>query len=528
MSRFWKYLFFALPILYGILYAPYGINETDGGFLTGLGWQVLQGQILYQDVIYVRPPLSVWLRGFELYLLPDHWAVLGERWIFYFKVATYSYLGATLLYVGQRRWILAVFAYIVSVHCYPAAAWHTIDGILFAVMGVWFSAKASDRNMLLSPLMGAFLGGICIVLSMLSKQSFYPLALAFILFLIFSQGIQYKKAVFGLGGMFVGAAAFAAYLTHQNLWHGFLQSTTQSANKSQALEHGILDYFRITPGLAIPSILILFFVFYKGKLSFKLESRQWLFMGWVLALSLSFAVVTWLRQLHTVPFAQSRMLFWLAAFCAFFALWNQRNYKSAMLLSITWCGAVSWGYNLPLLFALPLVWGIMEAFDSLQIQHKKQQYFSILLLITTLTCFRVGYEFVYRDGKRSAMNTHLGNIFPRLHGIYSSQETADQYADLKRIIERYGSNFAVLPAFPQAHFLTDTRPVLPLGWVVNRETNHSNDLIIKTLESKRPILIFEKNYLPKFQTDPELSLCKTYFDKSFTVEETPFFIVKKL
>src|SRR5262245_43862172 len=106
-TRYWKWLFFGLIPAYCLVYAPYGINETDGGFLTGLAWQVLSGKELYRDVVYVRPPLPVWLRAGELLLLPEQWAILGERCIFYLKVGAYAWLGASTLIHGQRRWILA-------------------------------------------------------------------------------------------------------------------------------------------------------------------------------------------------------------------------------------------------------------------------------------------------------------------------------------------------------------------------------------------------------------------------------------
>ncbi|MEO6037351.1 MAG: hypothetical protein ABIQ93_02990, partial [Saprospiraceae bacterium] len=168
MNRFaWPFLFFAVVIGYCLAYAPYGINETDGGFLTGLAWQVLQGKVLYRDLLYVRPPLPVWLRALELHLLPETWAILGERWIFYLKLATYSWLAAATLTAGRNRWQLATLAFIVSVHCYPAAAWHTVDGIFFAVLATWLLFKVPGP-------WGAMAAGLALVAALLCKQSFYP------------------------------------------------------------------------------------------------------------------------------------------------------------------------------------------------------------------------------------------------------------------------------------------------------------------------------------------------------------------
>ncbi|MBK8426456.1 MAG: hypothetical protein IPL27_11035 [Lewinellaceae bacterium] len=170
-ERTYPFLFFAIVLAYCLLYAPYGINETDGGFLSGLGWQALSGKTIYQDIVYVRPPLPVWLRALEIQLLPEAWSVLGERYIFYFKVALYTCLASDLLAKGSFRWVLAMFGFVVSVHTYPACAWHTIDGILFSVLALWLYAKGSRT--------GSVLAGIALGAALLCKQSFFPLLVAF-------------------------------------------------------------------------------------------------------------------------------------------------------------------------------------------------------------------------------------------------------------------------------------------------------------------------------------------------------------
>ena len=183
----WMVVFFGLLAGYCFCYAPWGINETDGGFLTGLAWQVLSGKTLYQDVIYVRPPLPVWLRAIEMHILPEHWAVLGERWIFYLKVGLYSWCGAAVLASAARRWMLAAFGFVVSVHCYPPMAWHTVDGILFSVLGIWCVKKIPWSG-------GAVLAGVSICAALLCKQSFYPIVAVFAGMVLFDFNL--RKVIF--------------------------------------------------------------------------------------------------------------------------------------------------------------------------------------------------------------------------------------------------------------------------------------------------------------------------------------------
>ena len=199
-----------------------------------------------------------------------------------------------------------------------------------------------------------------------------------------------------------------------------------------------------------------------------------------------------------------------------------------VLLGISWCAAVSWGYNLPILFAIPWVWAGMEVTRMLEQGSRPVRilkYSGFMMLFITLFAFRIGYEFVYRDGRRSNMTEEMGTIFPTLSGIYSDRETAELYQDLKALAVRYGPNFKVLPAFPQANFLTNTKPPLPLDWVVNRETNNNNTLVFKDLKEKIPIIFIQKAFQEKLKTDPELEVTRWIFDHGEIIAETPNFWV---
>ncbi|MFN0214558.1 MAG: hypothetical protein ACKVT2_09920, partial [Saprospiraceae bacterium] len=506
---------------YCLYYAPYGINETDGGFLTGLAWQVLNGKVLYQDIIYVRPPLPVWLRAMELQILPEQFAILGERWFFYLKVALYSWMGAVVIMGdSNRRWQLAVLAFVVSAHCYPPMAWHTVDGILFSVMAVFFAVKGGKT---------IGLSGVCLCCALLCKQSFYPLLPLFALFLFLENENRWRKMLWFFAAFSVCIILFVSYLKQENVLSGFIKMTSSAASGGQALEHGILDYFRITPELALPSIILLVPVvwwFWKGG-NPKIARMAWFF--WLSALVVSYGLITWLRQDHTVPFAQTRSMFWLAA--GFFLASRSRftvHRSSLLLLGISWCAAVSWGYNLPILFAVPWVWAGMEVTRVLEEASKPVRFlkpYRFAFLILLLLSFRIGHEFVYRDGRRSAMNQPMGAIFPQLSGIYSDAESAELYRDLKQLAERFGENFKTLPAFPQANFLTQTFPPLPLDWVVNRETNGDNNLVIKDLKGRRPVIFIQKSFREKIESDPELELTRKILQSGKILEETPHFWV---
>jgi len=265
----------------------------------------------------------------------------------------------------------------------------------------------------------------------------------------------------------------------------------------------------------------------------------------VFCLAASFAVEIWSRQDFTAPFAQARLLFWIGVLFAIFL--NKKghtlkisplsashsdsisNIQHLSLLAVSWCASVSWGYNLPILFSTPWVFAAMEIGRHLwerAYPERRITWLNLLALAMLLLTFRLGYEFVYRDGRRSEMATPLGNVFPKLDGLYSTPETGQLYLDLKKLASRY-PNFKTLPAFPQANFLTDTYPPLPLDWVVNREMNGDNTLILKNLEENRPVLFIEKRWLEQIKTDPELSLTRELLQTGTLLDETPHFLVVK-
>ncbi|MBX2889815.1 MAG: hypothetical protein KF734_02695 [Saprospiraceae bacterium] len=541
----WKFLFGAVVLAYCLAYSPYGINETDGGFITGLAWQVLSGKTLYDEVIYVRPPLTVWWRALEMSLLPEHGAVLWERWIFYLKVGAYSWLGASVLAVGERRWMLATLGFVVSAHCYPPMAWHTVDGILFAVWGVWFWSKVSVG-------WGAALAGIAIAASLLCKQSFYPMAVVFLWMLLLDK--RWGRLGWGVAAFCLVFLCFFAYLKHNDLLLNYLQWTGGAASGSQAFQHGLLDYFRVKPILALASLACLpavVWYFWKEK-NLRLAKRAWLL--WLFFLGAFYAYELLSERRFVAPFAQSRLLFWVGVV---YVLWPVVNFAKARgasvsirmnagaffaalstpllaLLAVSWCASVSWGYNLPILFAVPWVFAAMDISRLLWTKSHPvcdgswhRHWPGVVVLLALLGCFRLAYEFVYRDGRRGEMTAHFGDVFPALHGIYTTQEKMLLYRDLKNLAVRY-PNFKTLPAFPQANFLTRTRPPLPLDWVVEREMGQNNALVLRNLKENEPVLFVEKKYADKIKSDPEMRLTHEVMDKGVRLEETLYFWVLSL
>ncbi len=511
---------------YTAVYGTRGINETDGGFLSGLAWQLLSGKVLYREIVYVRPPLPVWERAMEIALLPQVSSVLWERLLFYGKVGLYCAAAARVLLPERRgRGWLAVLAFVVSAHNYPAAAWHTVDGLLWGALGLWvlFCCRGCWAP--------AIAGGL-LAACMLCKQSFYPMAAVGVGAAVWAYGWR-CGAQMALG-LCLGWSIFAAYLWTSELWMPFWSMTSGATSWKQAWQHGVVDYFRIRPWVAIVSAAWLVGMAWCAA---RRRHGGWalgLWAAWLIGLGAVYGWDATRRGEFTLPFAQLRLLFWVSNA---YALWQWRRgewshvrfVRYGALAALSWCSALSWGYNLPILFSAPWVFALWDI--SQRLQERASAHLPMApaaAVVAALLLFGYSYQWVYRDGHRSEMTAHLGDIFPALRGIYSTPQKAALYRELANLTNRHGPNWTVLPAFTQAHFLTRTAPPLPLDWVVAREMGRRAAFVEAEAQRVRPVFFLQKSALEALYKDPELELVRRLFERGQRIEETPFFIVFRL
>ncbi|MEM9920598.1 MAG: hypothetical protein AAF990_21045 [Bacteroidota bacterium] len=487
------WLFFGIVLSYCWLYAPFGINETDGGFITAYAWRMLDGEWPYRDFIYVRPPGSLWLRYLEMSLTPTWLALLSERLLFYGKMALASSLGAALLFQGPQRWWGATLAFVVSVHNYPAAAWHTVDGIVWSVAAVYLIAKAGRWW---------WLGALCGFMAMFCKQSFYPLLPVLVVLATWLQtwrrGLGVGLVILLLWGLFFTG------LYGNGLLADYLGWTSGASSLEEAFQRGILDYFRLHPLLWGATLLLI--PAFLGR-EWKGLAGIYCWYAFLLLLVLMYVWRIYQTQDFTVPVQESRLLFLIGLGYLFWQgieFWRtglpirewdregQQWITLAALLSISWMASISWGYNFPILFSLPMIAVGMQITTFLNTSRTRKwgPLLGLLFLMLLLMSFRSAYQFVYRDGVRSQMSCRLSEVYPQLYGIRSTPATCAKYKELKQLYQKYGDCFSVLPAFPLAHYLNQGVNPLPLDWVIRPEYNGQKEVMEGSLETMESCFIF--------------------------------------
>lgn len=523
------WLFFAIVVSYCWIYAPFGINETDGGFITALAWRVLNGELPYQDFIYVRPPASIYLRALEMTVLPDSWEVIGGRILFYLKIGLYTFLAAAVLSQEKINWNIATIGFILSVHNYPAAPWHTVDGLLFASLASYFLFKYPKA---------LFLVALFTVVAMLCKQSFYPL-----LFIVSCAAfwVHGKKMALRLLIYLASLLALLFFIFQwMGIWPGFLFWTQGATQITDLIQFSILDYFRLNPKvLAISLLLIPAFLSRKIIIPQKYYWYSFLFGLMVLYV---YDIVQ--ARDFVLPGDQIRLLFLLAIawqIRMLYMMWSSgepigkwgkhgRDWiKLTTLLSVSWMASVSWGYNLPILFSLPIVYALFEISKEVEWGTRKElhHYFSWALIACLLVVFRLANTFVYRDGPRIEMNYPLAKVSPKLTGIYSNKATYKKYLELNQFVQEHNACYVVLPSFPQAHYLTNTQSSLPLDWVIQVEYNRQTESLQAAMDALDDcIVLIEKEYLDKM-SNPKFEISNYALNNWQKVKELDYFFVLK-
>lgn len=195
-------LFFAAVAVYALFWSRFGFDTRDAGYVLGVSWRVLQGQVPYADFTYVRPPLTPWLHVLPL-LLGD-WAVYADRVITAVQVGVMAYVSARVLVVATGRpddralfWASALAAYLLCQHNFVSNGWYTTDGAFFGVLAI--ACLQSRRTLTAGALFAA---------AALCKQNYAILGGVLTLLTLVLSGVRPAMRVV-VGGLVAGLVALA-------------------------------------------------------------------------------------------------------------------------------------------------------------------------------------------------------------------------------------------------------------------------------------------------------------------------------
>lgn len=494
--RIWWICACLLPLLYFFLYASYGFEDKDTGFILGNSWQVLGGSKLYSDIIYIRPPVSV-LFHLLPFCAPDNHVLILDRFLFYLEVFGYSVLAVRLLgrafqiHDSRHLAFITALSFVISVHNFPPMAWHTVDGIFFCTLGlaliIGAKQQVSSRT---------FLGGTVLALGVLCKQSFYLMPFGLIFYLLINK--QRSKLICTLAGLVLVCVLFGIWLIRNGTMHGFIELTSGQTTLSDLFKIGIHSYIKemdklplfFGPPLVAAILAARYAKKYAGAICF------FVLFGWVLAHSLGAYIQS---ATFTPPPGNFPNVLFIGVFLYIF--WKyirekaDRYLLSLVFLLLAWSASISWGYSSVVLFSAPIVFVIgLLLRDSFSFTHVKLA--ATVLFLLSIATFWAGYQHPYtldqRGLHRKEMHYDMGLVYSRLTGIHADRNTYEQYVELKDMVQRYGDSFTILPSCTLAHFITDTRNPIGADWVLNAEINERSDLLIQRLERHCPVVFVER------------------------------------
>lgn len=494
-------------ILIVFFISPYRFSVDDGGYIVGAGWRMLQGESLYADYIYARPPLSPYINAALQWILPDSYQYLVMKTVSSGFVMAYSFLSVMLLakvfpkiFEGVNLYYLIAISFVFN-HFSYLHPWHTTDGIFFAVLGAYFLFKdevLKSRALILASL---FIG-----LSMLTKQSYYLLPL------FAGMGVWYrydwKKGfvvmVGSLAAFAIGLAAFALF-THADIGV-FLTQKQYRSQLYPAFYSGFFIYFLTTilylMAVGLPAIGFSYkrIVPLMNDYAHKRWARRW--TTTIIRYSLFGIPIVFLVEAFFTETVYPLLNFMLHSSYALIIAWlilgperrqilkrKKRAYGLVFfLLAIGWSAGLSWGMPTPLFFSSPIIIVLIYAHWSMT-RKLMPQWFYPLFLASMLFSHYVSV----RHG--DAEHIHLGEVYPKLKGIYSDDpKIIDSFFYVTQHVEMCGDkSFTVLQSHTYINWLLDKPTYHSLDWISRAEAMDKRERVARELEKIECVVVPPNN-----------------------------------
>lgn len=413
--------------------AGHGFNPTDEGVVASAARRVLSGQIPHVDFISPRPAASVYLHLPEL-LLPTP-AFLTGRAVALAEIIAYSLLLAWLVFDrAPANWGIGAIAGVISsalinLNTAPLMPWYTIDGILFAALGLVLLRSALRRNHV--GLVAAAFG--CLALSALTKQSFVPaLAIGAVWIVAVSPKRQRRnRLVIGLASATVVMGAYVAAI---GVAGGLPDMVRQVLSNRPVVGAELLAPFEFPLSIlvltGVPAALVLMRNLDLRSFAGRRRDAAPVVASIVLTtLVLTITASSGLR----VTGSWGILLTWLlAAYVASQAVIARRiDGIGLVLVTMAWMTSLSYGQPVPNLVAGSMVltllhrtWRDMSPWPVLPAMKPLTLVFLILVALTVPTFASARIEYVHRDAPRAQLTADLGDVSHELRGIVTHERTA--------------------------------------------------------------------------------------------------------
>ena len=468
-----------VPLLAHSLYSWMGFNPTDDGFTLAYGRRILDGQIPHRDFIIIRPFLSP-----VLHLAEAAWAgdnmLMVSRLVVWVQFACMAWLWTRMTnrMLGRPMGGLACFAaalisFVFSVNIWPIMAWHTVDGLFLATLGLVLCTGENAR--MKAP------GYMLIAGAYLCKQSFLFAAPLALIIMGDWRHPRYWLAVIAPG---------AVYLLYLKI--------------TGALDEAMIQFIAHT---AMQPILDrywwdLTFWFFFGYLMMRWLYRQppiclWqnrpALQSWIgFGLILAFPIYENLKVLYqSNPHALSHANFWVVAGTALYFIFDGGSagrlprHITLLSLLLAFCVSVSIGASTPAMMAGPLL--VILLAHALKIIRRPDVRTLLMLVLAGAVLLgfdRSRHDFVYMEQPAPRLNCPLDGVFYGARGVKTNPNTYAFLKDLQKAVtlaRKKGDPYAILPDIPGYWATSVQQNPLPIDWAKNTELH--TDILINRVQA---------------------------------------------
>lgn len=490
--------------IYLFAFAHMSFSIDDGGYMYGAGWRILQGQLLYIDFIYARPPVSPYLNALLQWIIPDNAEYLNIRRFFFIEVFTYSVLSAYIIKNGFSFYfkdipvaLMGTFFFMTNVH-FNNYMWHTTDGLLFLTISLWLITWKKQSQLI------AALAALFLLLGIGTKQSFYPALVvlpivAFVLngkrygvllivwMLLFSLTIAISVNIWFPEELKAWIelsqnesqikplieAGFVVYIVHTALLilmttpFMFRRSIVRQFKKMMKVQDGkgaLELYIKTTAQASL--VLLFIFVFIYMFVDFIFPKLIHVLLGGMLVFA--FSVLTY--KLLGVRFKQKKKE-WILMFA---------------LISIAWMSSLSWGYKTPVFFSGVIIFFMLVLSE---VKNAKKIIFLGIGLLLIAVPIIISERGLFKGGK------NLSIVSKKLNSIYSFNDktTKNILSINKKVVDCGNKKFVVFPSHTYMDYAKSTIPQISIDWVSNVEAMNKSKLINEQILNAE-CLIIDKDY----------------------------------
>ena len=459
------------PLLAHFLYSWMGFNPTDDGFTLAYSRRILDGQIPHLDFITIRPFLSPVLHMPEAAWAGDH-MLMASRLVVWVQFACIAWIWARMINRMHGRplgspacFAAAVICLAFSANTWPIMAWHTVDGLFLASLGLAICTGERER------LKAA--GYALIASAYLCKQSFLfaaPLALVIL--------GDWRKTRNWLAILAPGAV----YLVYLRLT-GALDDAMIQFNAHTVLKPILDRYWASMTSWFLLGYLALRLIHRRpeiGLLQSHPKIQAWIGAGLIFTLP----VYDKLSLLFNGrPAAMSHTVFWVVAGSALYYAVDGRNSGhgrlagrvSFLALLLAFCVSVSVGAANPSLMGGPLF--LILLVNSLEVVGMPAIRTALVLVLAGFVAFgfnRSRHRHVYMEQPAARLTCKLDGVFHGARGVRTNPNTFAFLEDLQKAVALARQDpwpHAIVPDIPGYWASSVPRNPLPIDWAKNTELN---------------------------------------------------------